>query len=82
LRALSDTKVFTDKHLGTVTRKVINGSTLRHMKLIRKEDYMKLNTYLKESSAISNLMEGFPPICKQDPLDVQLYYIHDHLQAT
>jgi len=27
-------------------------------------------------------MEGFPPICKQDPLDVQLYYIHDHLQAT
>jgi len=27
-------------------------------------------------------MEGFPPICKQDPLDVQLYYIHDHLQST
>jgi len=38
LRALSDTKVFTDKHLGTTTRKVINGSTLRHMKLIRKND--------------------------------------------
>jgi len=37
---------------------------------------------LKESIAISNLMEGFPPICKQDPLDVQLYYIHDHFQAT
>jgi len=31
---------------------------------------------------MSNLMEGFPPICKQDPLDVQLYYIHDHLQST
>jgi len=30
---------------------------------------------------MSNLMEGFPPICKQDPLDVQLYYIHDHLQS-
>jgi len=27
-------------------------------------------------------MEGFPPICKQDPLDVQLFYIHDHLQRT
>jgi len=37
---------------------------------------------MKESRAISNLMEGFPPICKQDPLDVQLYYIHDHLQST
>jgi len=37
---------------------------------------------LKESKAISNLMEGFPPICKQDPLDVQLYFIHDHFQAT
>ena len=31
---------------------------------------------------MSNLMEGFHPICKQDPLDVQLYYIHDHLQST
>jgi len=31
---------------------------------------------------MSNLMEAFPPICKQAPLDVQLYYIHDHLQST
>jgi len=82
LKALSDTQVFTDKHLGTVTGKVINGSTLRHMKLIKKEDYKKLNTDLKESIAISNLMEGFPPICKQDLLDMQLYFIHDHLQTT
>jgi len=27
-------------------------------------------------------MEGFPPICKQGPLDVQLFYIADHLQST
>jgi len=27
-------------------------------------------------------MEDFPPICKQDPLDVQLYFIHDHLKKT
>jgi len=27
-------------------------------------------------------MEGLPPICKHDPLDVQLYFIHDHLQST
>ena len=27
-------------------------------------------------------MEDFPLICKQDPLDVQLYFIHDHFQTT
>jgi len=52
------------------------------MTLIKKDAYKKLETDLKESRAISNLMEGFPPICKQDPLDVQLYFIHDHLQVT
>jgi len=37
---------------------------------------------MKESRATSNLMQNFPPICKQDPQDVQLYYIHDHLKST
>jgi len=55
---------------------------MRHMKLISKEDYKKLDADMKESKAISNLMEDFPPICKQDPLDVQLYFIHDHLKKT
>jgi len=82
LKALSDTKVFTDQQLGTVTRKIINGSTLRNMNLIKKDVYKKLNTDMKESIVISNLMEDFPPICKQDPLDVQLYFIHDHLKKT
>jgi len=50
--------------------------------LIKKEDIKKLDTDMKESRARSNLMEDFPPICKQDLLDVQLYYIHDHLQST
>jgi len=82
LKALDETKVFTDQHPGTVTGKVINGSTLGNMTLIKKEDVKNLDTYMKESRAMSNLMEGFPPICKQDPLDVHLYYIHDHLQST
>jgi len=47
LKALSDTKIFTDQQLGTVTGKVINGSTLRYMKLISKENYKKLDTDLK-----------------------------------
>jgi len=82
LKALDETKVFTDQQLGTVTGKIINGSTLGNMTLIKKEDIKKLDTDMKESRAMSNLIEGFPPICKQDPLDVQLYYIHDHLQST
>jgi hypothetical protein len=49
LSALSETKIFTDKQLGTVTGKIINGSILRHLKLISKKDYKKLDTDLKES---------------------------------
>ena len=68
--------------VGTVTGKIINGGTLANMRLIKPEAIIKLETVLKESRVSSNLIEGFPPICKQDPLDVQLFYIHDHLQST
>jgi len=71
LKALSDMRVFTDQQLFTVTGKIINGSTLRNMNLIKKDVYKKLDSDMKESRAISNLMKNFPPICKQDPLDVQ-----------
>jgi len=81
LKALDETKVFIDQQLNTVTGKIINGSTLGNMTLIKKEDIKKLDIDMKESRAMSNLMEGLPPICKQDPVDVQLYYIHDHLQS-
>jgi len=82
LKALSETRGFTDQQLGTITGKIMNGSTLRNMTLIKKDAYKKLETDLKESRAIANLIEGFPPICKQDPFDMQLYLIHDHLQNT
>jgi len=82
LKALSDTKVFTDQQLGIVIGKIINGSTLRNMNLIKKDVYKKLDTDMKEYKAISNLMQEFPPIFKQDPLDVQLYFIHDKLTKT
>ena len=39
LDAIITAKVSDDKQLGTITGKVINGSTLRHMKLIKKDDY-------------------------------------------
>jgi len=55
---------------------------MRNMNLIKKEVYKKLDIDMKESRDISNLMEDFSPICKQDPLDVQLYFIDDHLKKT
>jgi hypothetical protein len=68
--------------LGTVTGKVINGETLRNMSLIPRDGFKELNTDLKESDAVSNLREDFPPICKQEPLDVQMYYIQEHFALT
>lgn len=50
------------------------------MKLI--ETVTKLNTHLSESSAKSNLMEDFPPICKKDPLEVQMNFIKDHFATS
>ena len=52
------------------------------MKLIRKEDHQELSTDLKESSVISNLMDDFPPICKQDPLEVRVMFIKEYYEMT
>ena len=52
------------------------------MKLIKKEDYKVLSTDLKESTIVSNLMDDFPPICKQDPMEVRIQYIMDHFERT
>jgi len=75
LDAIRTSKVSDVKQLGIVTGKVINGGTLKHMKLIKKEDYKKLATEFKDSEAVSNLMHNFPPIYMQDPLDVRVSYI-------
>jgi len=52
------------------------------MKLIKKEDYKVLSTDLKESTVLSNLMDDFPPICKQDPIEVQVMYMVDQFERT
>jgi len=52
------------------------------MKLIKKEDYKVLYTDLKESTVISNLMDDFPPICKQDPLEVRVMYMKEYFEMT
>lgn len=73
---------FTDDQLETETEKIINGETLKNMRLISKESYKKLSTDMKESDAVSAIMKDFPPICKQDPLEVEMHYIKDHFATT
>lgn len=67
---MMDINFFTFVQLGTETGKVINGATLKNMKLIPAEVYKQLSTDMKESDAVSTLMKDFLPICKHDPLDV------------
>ena len=82
MKALKQSKIITDAQLGTVTGKILNGRTLRKMLLIKKEDFAEHNTDLKESSVVSNLMDDFPPICKQDPSDVRVNFVYEHWQRT
>jgi len=61
---------------------VINGKTLRKMNLIEKGAFNKLSTNLKELHVVSSLMNDFPPIWKQDPIEVRLNYIMEHYERT
>jgi len=82
LNALKEVNYFTDAQLVIVTGKIINRSTLKHMKLIKKEDHKVMSTDLMKSTVLSNLMDDFPPICKQDPIEVQVMYMADHFERT
>jgi len=82
LNSLKEVNYFTDAQLCTVTGRIINGATLVAMKLIKKQDLKQLSTDLKESSVISNLMDDFPPICKQDPLEVIVMFMKEYFETT
>jgi len=82
LNSLKEVNYFTDAQLCTVTGRIINGENLVAMKLIKKQDLKQLSTDLKESSAISNLMDDFPPICKQDPLEVRIMFMKEYFETT
>jgi hypothetical protein len=82
LKAVKKSQVVNDHQLGTMTGKVINGRTLRKMLLIKKEEFTELSTDLKESSIVSNLMDDFPQICRQDLPEVRANYVCEHWQRT
>jgi len=68
LETLRRNKLASNKALGTVTGKIINGKTLQNMKIIRK--FSPNEKDLKESVAQSELMRDFPPISKEDNPEV------------
>jgi len=80
LDSLSRSQGYTDQLLDTKTGKFINAHTLLNMKLI--SEVTKLQTDLSESHVVSDLMRDFPPICKHDPIEVQMRCIKDHYEAT
>jgi len=43
---------------------------------------IRMDTDLQESNILSNLMDNFPPICKQDSPDVRAHYVYEHWKAT
>jgi len=63
-------KLVNDEHLGTVVGKYINATTLKNMHL--EKEVIKLESYLEDSMILSNLMDDFPPISKEDPVDVRV----------
>jgi len=80
LEVLKMSKVVDDNQLGTVVGKYINGSTLYNMHLVKT--VIRMDTDLQESNILSNLMDNFPPICKQDPPDVRAHFVYEHWKAT
>jgi len=80
LNVLKNNGVVSNEHLGTMTRKVINGRTLRYMSLVKS--FIKLDIDLKESQVVSDLIIDFPPISKQDNLEVLPSYVLLHHERT
>jgi len=80
LEALRLSNLITDEHLGTIVGEYINANTLKHIYLV--EEVTKIPTNLKEYMISSDLMVDFPPISKEDPLEVRVSYVYEHFQKT
>jgi len=68
LETLRRNKLASEKALGTVTGKIINGKTLQNMKIIKK--FSPNEKDLKESTVQTELMKDFPQIYKERNLEV------------
>jgi len=82
LKAVKQSKIIIDAQLGTMTGKIINGRTLIKMQLIKKKEFKEVNIDLKESYVVCNLMDDFPPICRQDPQEIRAHFVYEHWERT
>jgi len=68
LETLRKNMLASDKALGTITGKIINGKTLQNIKIIRK--FSPNEKDLKESAVQTELIRDFPPISKEENSEV------------
>ncbi|KEH15245.1 hypothetical protein MTR_1638s0010, partial [Medicago truncatula] len=80
LKYLRETGVSSDEELGTVVEKIINGKTLRSMKLI--DDVVSSKEDLAVETVQSDLMTDFPSISKEDNHEVLYQFIKAHFELT
>jgi len=66
LETLRRNKLASEKALGTVTGKIINGKTLQNMKIIKK--FSPNEKDLKESAVQTELMKDFPKSLRREIL--------------
>jgi len=78
LKLIRTTSSTSDDDLGTYTGKIINGKSLQSMHIVSKE--IMLKTDMKESDVVSDLMEDFPPISKEDNPEVLVAYVLQYYQ--
>jgi len=80
LNILKSNGVVSDEDLGTCTWKILNGRTLRYMKIVKKAIILK--TDMQESDVVSDLMADLPPISKEDNPEVLVAYVVSHFEGT
>jgi len=80
LETLRRNKLASEKALGTVTGKIINGKTLQNMKIIKK--FSPNEKDLKESVVQTELMKDFPPIYKERNPEVLAELIASYVKES
>jgi len=71
-----------DKDLGTCNGRILNARTLGYMKIVDPSKVKILKTDMTGSEISSDLMVEFPPISKEDPLEVLAAYVLQHFEDT
>lgn len=80
LKYLRETGVSSDEELGTVVGKIINGKTLKSMKLI--DDVVTSKEDLAVETVQSDLMTDFLSISKEENPEVLYQFIKAHFELT